>query len=140
MLLSPHSYKSYIQITSALTKRPPRSRPIGEGAVVGAGPMKFTEGPDGDETKQSSVNQKLKSKNKSRKQQQEQDLYNDLFSIQSLRDEKFTGILSCYFVFAVLCAGKKGLIAILFLSSRESYGHAYKSEEQDYVISLKSWV
>lgn len=50
---------------------------------------------------------KLKSKNKSRKQQQEQDLYNDLFSTQSLRDENFTEILSCYFVFGFLFAGKK---------------------------------
>lgn len=47
-------------MTSALTKRPARLRPIREGAVAGAGPMKFIEGQDGENTEQSSVNQKIK--------------------------------------------------------------------------------
>lgn len=60
MLLSPHSCRSYIQITSALTKRPARLRPIREGAVAGAGPIKFIEGQDGVYAEESSVNQKIK--------------------------------------------------------------------------------
>lgn len=41
-------------------------------------------------------------------------------------------MLVCFCFFII--AGKKSLIAILFLSSRESYRHAYESEELDYVI------
>lgn len=47
-------------MTSAFTKRPARLRPIKEGAVAGAEPMKFIEGQEGVYTEQSSVNQKIK--------------------------------------------------------------------------------
>lgn len=60
------------------------------------GPMKFTEGPDGDETKQSSVKQKkLNLKIKAENNSNSRIIIMTYFPHNLLRDENFTGILSC---------------------------------------------